>query len=195
MATRKGRTAGVAGRRGARASGKTATGKNAAPKTAARKRATRKTVPGRTATATTAATAFALRYVDSSALVAALLEHDVAARAAIRGAGRRVTSSLTLAESTRAVIRARATGRLSAADERAAIQALQVFERRCDLVAVTSAVLARVDRPFPIEPIRTLDAIHLATAEQLGEPPALVTIITRDSRVRENAVALGYVVE
>jgi hypothetical protein len=37
--------------------------------------------------------------------------------------------------------------------------------------------------------------VHLATAEQLGEPPALVTIVTRDTRVRENALALGYAVE
>lgn len=143
----------------------------------------------------TADVPFALRYVESSALVAALLEHDAAARAAIRGPGRRVSSSLTLAEATRAVIRARATGRLTAADERKAVRALQVFSRRCDLVAVTDAVLARVGRVFPVEPIRTLDAVHLATAEQLGEPPALVTIVTRDVRVQENALALGYAVE
>jgi predicted nucleic acid-binding protein len=54
---------------------------------------------------------------------------------------------------------------------------------------------ARAGRPFPVEPIRTLDAVHLATAEQLGEPPALVTIVTRDERVKDNAVALGYAVE
>ncbi len=137
----------------------------------------------------------ALRYVESSALVAALLERDAAARAAIRGPGRRVSSSLTLAEATRAVIRAKATGRLTAANERTAVRALQVFARRCDLVAVTDAVIARVGRSFPVEPIRTLDAVHLATAEQLGEHPALVTIVTRDVRVRENALALGYGVE
>ena len=58
----------------------------------------------------------------------------------------------------------------------------------------TGPVLGRVRRPFPIEPIRTLDAVHLATAELLGEPPQLVTIVTRDARVRENAKALGYAV-
>lgn len=139
--------------------------------------------------------ALTLRYVESSALVAALLERDVAARAAIRGPGRRVSSSLTLAEASRAVIRAKATGRIDASDERAAVRALQTFARRCDLMAVTDAVLMRVSRPFPIEPIRTLDAVHLATAEQLGEPPALVTIVTRDVRVRENALALGFAIE
>ena len=135
------------------------------------------------------------RYVESSALVAALLEHDSAARSSIRATGRRVTSALTLAEAACAIVRGRTTGRLSEVDERAAVRGLQVFARRCDLVSVTDAVLARVGRPFPVEPIRTLDAVHLATAEQLGEPPALVTVITRDARVRDNARALGYDVE
>ena len=135
------------------------------------------------------------RYIESSALVAALLERDRAARASIRAQGKRVTSALTLAEAARAILRARASGRLREANERAATRALQVFARRCDIVSVTDDVLARVGRPFPEEPIRTLDAVHLATAEVLAEPPALVTIVTRDARVRENARALGYAVE
>ena len=74
------------------------------------------------------------------------------------------------------------------------MQALRRFERRCYVVAITDAVLARVRRPFPVEPIRTLDAVHLATAELLGEPPPLMTIVSRDDRVRDNAVALGFAI-
>jgi hypothetical protein len=59
--------------------------------------------------------------------------------------------------------------------ERAAVRALLRFGRRCFLVAVTDPVLARVRRPFPVEPIRTLDAVHLATADLLGDPPALLS--------------------
>ena len=73
--------------------------------------------------------------------------------------------------------------------------ALRRFELRCYVVGVTDAVLARVRRPFPIEPIRTLDAVHLATMEMIDEPPPLVVVVTRDVRVRENAEALGYAVE
>jgi hypothetical protein len=86
-------------------------------------------------------------------------------------------------------------GRVTAEQERAAVRALGRFERRCYIVAVTDAVLARVRRPFPVEPVRTPDAVHLATAELLGEPPPLTTIVSRDGRVRENAAALGYAVE
>jgi predicted nucleic acid-binding protein len=133
-----------------------------------------------------------LRYVESSALLAALLEHDAAALAALRAEGRRVTSALTFAEASRALVRARVAGRLTPAQERQALRGLHTFERRCAVVAVTDEVLTRAGRPFPVEPIRTLDAIHLATAELLGETPQLVTLITRDDRVRRNARAFGY---
>ena len=135
-----------------------------------------------------------MRYLESSALVAALLEHDTAVITRIPRGTRWVTSALTLAETGRAVIRARATGRLTAEQEKAAVLALRRFERRCFIVDVDRAVLDRVRRTFPIEPIRTLDAVHLATAERLGEHPSLVTIVTRDSRVRSTAEALGYAV-
>ena len=134
------------------------------------------------------------RYVESSALLAALLEQDADALRALRARGVRVTSALTFAEAARGLIRGRAAGLISEVEERAALRALQTFERRCSVVSVTDGVLTRADRPFPVEPIRTLDALHLATAELLGEPTQLVTIITRDSRVRENARALGYAV-
>lgn len=113
----------------------------------------------------------------------------------LQRAERQVTSSLTFAEAARAIVRARVSGRLSAEAERAAVRALRQFERRCYVVAITEDVLDRVKRPFPVEPVRTLDAMHLATVEILAEPPALVTVLTRDGRVRENAIALGYPVE
>jgi predicted nucleic acid-binding protein len=101
---------------------------------------------------------------------------------------------LTLAETARSILRARADGRLTAEQERASVLALRRFEHRCYIVGVTDQVLARVRRPFPVEPIRTLDAVHLATAELVGEPPPLMTIVTRDDRIRQNAIALGYAV-
>lgn len=145
--------------------------------------------------ARTAAAGAAFQYVESSALLAALLERDEAARKALRVKARRFTSALTFAEASRALVRARVGGRLTPADERAALRWLQAFRKRCDVVALTEFVLVRAGKPFPVEPIRTLDAVHLATAELLGEPPQLVDILTRDMRVADNARALGYVVE
>jgi hypothetical protein len=144
---------------------------------------------------TSSADTVGVRYIESSALVAALLERDANALKSVRTRGRKVTSALTIAEAARAILRARAVGRLTADQELAAVRALRRFERRCFLVGVTDAILTRVGRPFPIEPIRTLDAVHLATTELLGEPPPLIVVVTRDVRVRENAQALGYAVE
>jgi predicted nucleic acid-binding protein len=136
-----------------------------------------------------------VKYVESSALVAALLEHDTAVTKRVPAGTRRVTSVLTLSEAGRAIIRARVSGRLTEDNEKAAIRALRTFERRCFLLDIDRPVLERVRRPFPVEPIRTLDAIHLATVELLEEPPQVVTIVTRDERIRANARALGYGIE
>lgn len=136
-----------------------------------------------------------IRYIESSALLAALLEHDAEALKSLRARPRPITSALTLAEAARAIVRARVGDRLTPDAERAAVGALRRFERRCYIVAVTDDVLARVRRPFPVEPVRTLDAVHIATVESLGEPPQLMSVVTRDNRVRENAKALGYSVK
>jgi predicted nucleic acid-binding protein len=149
----------------------------------------------RKAAAPARAAATSICYVESSALVAALLEHDTAVMTPRPIGTQHVTSALTLAEAGRAIIRARASGRLTQAEEQEAVRALRGFERRCFILDVDRAVLARVGRPFPVEPIRTLDAVHLATMELLGEPPPLVTVVSRDARVRDNARALGYAVE
>jgi hypothetical protein len=53
------------------------------------------------------------RYIESSALVAAILEGDAAAQASISAPGQRVTSALTLTESSRAVLRARLAGKIT----------------------------------------------------------------------------------
>jgi len=158
------------------------------------KRNRRRRSAGTATTAISDSAAVGFRYIESSALVAALLERDADALKSLRNA-RPITSALTLAEAARALARARVSSRLTPDAERAALRALTRFERRCYIVAVTREVLARAGRPFPVEPVRTLDAVHIATAESLGERPQLTTIVTRDNRVRENATALGYSVE
>lgn len=150
--------------------------------------------PSRRVASSKPAQADQICYIESSALVAALMENDAAVKAEVRAATRLVTSALARAETMRAVRRARVAGRVSVEQERKAVRALRTFIRRCFVVPIDAVVLGRVGRPFPVEPIRTLDAIHIATAERIEEPPQLVTIISRDDRVRANAAALGYVV-
>ena len=107
----------------------------------------------------------------------------------------RVTSVLTIAESNRALLRAHLAGIITDEQHGAALQVIQRFARRCHVVRITEPILSRASRRFPVEPIRTLDAIHLATAEALGNHPVPVIIVTRDRRIEENARAAGYSVE
>jgi hypothetical protein len=136
-----------------------------------------------------------IRYIETSALLAALLEGDAAARRSLRRRGALITSALTFVEARRGLVRARHDARLTADQERAALRGVARLRARCIVVAVTEDVLARSGRPFPVEPVRTLDAIHLATVALAADAPELATVMTRDARVRANAVALGYAVE
>ena len=139
-------------------------------------------------------TAFRVTYLESSALVRALLDHDAGVASALDGPGRHVTSAVTFAEAQRALVRARVAGRINVKAEAALSDHLERRSARLEILAVTDGVLTRAGRPFPVEPVRTLDAIHLATLELLGEPPQLVRVVTRDERVAANARALGYAV-
>lgn len=135
------------------------------------------------------------RYIETSALLAARVEHDIEASAAVRGEGRRVMSALTGAEAARRFVRSGAVGEMTALQVRSALTWLRRFEGRCHVVPVTPAILARLRRRYAVEPVRTLDAIHLATIESLDEDPLNVAVVTRDRRIAENARAMGYLVE
>jgi predicted nucleic acid-binding protein len=137
----------------------------------------------------------AVRYWESSAVVAALLENDSAAAASLNGPGHRITSSLTIAEVRRALVRARHRGVLTGEAELRLTSAALDLLQRCETIDVTRAILERVARPFAREPIRTLDAIHVATIEMAADDPRQTTVVTRDNRVRDNARALGCLVE
>lgn len=134
-----------------------------------------------------------ITYIESSALVAAFLEGDLAAQHILLSGGERITTSaLTFAEAERALTRAWAAERVDAATAAEFALALRDFAQRSDRVPMSDSILSRVGRTFPVEPVRTLDAIHLVTAQTLGLPPQLVRILTRDRRVRANALALGF---
>ena len=58
-------------------------------------------------------------------------------------------------------------------------------------MAVSEEILARAGRPFPVEPVRTLDAVHLATALEFAKAFPDLRVISRDARILDNAQALG----
>jgi predicted nucleic acid-binding protein len=61
---------------------------------------------------------------------------------------------------------------------------------RVSLVELVGPVLARALEPFPA-PVRTIDALHLATAHYLVAAGQRVAVATFDERMRRAAAALG----
>jgi len=133
-------------------------------------------------------------YIETSAILAVVFgqERTISHRRLLVARG--FTSALTVAETSRVVMRGRAVGTLTTDDERRVRSTLQEFFSGCDVLPLSHEILLRAGRSFPVEPIRTLDAIHLATVESVGIPSHLIRVVTRDRRIRENALAMGYTV-
>jgi PIN domain len=64
---------------------------------------------------------------------------------------------------------------------------------RIAFAPMTDSSLQRMFIPWPVK-LRTLDAIHLATAHHLREHGVDLQVATYDSRLAEAALALGFLV-
>ncbi|HJR35654.1 MAG TPA: type II toxin-antitoxin system VapC family toxin [Gemmatimonadales bacterium] len=135
-------------------------------------------------------------YAESSAVLAWLLgePRQKAVLGLLSAADRVVSSILTVVECSRALARARAASRVSHAEELAALRLLDEAAATWSLLDVSDRVAVRACGSFPVEPIRTLDALHLATAIVFGEAVGKIQVLSLDDRVRHNAGALGLAV-
>lgn len=101
------------------------------------------------------------------------------------------SSRLTLLECRRAVVRQIALGSWTSAEGDAALQDLEDAVRAWTLFDLDAATLERAGAAFPMEPVRSLDAIHLATTVQIQAFAPDLALLSLDARVRENARMLG----
>jgi len=62
------------------------------------------------------------------------------------------------------------------------------------LFRIDGDIVRRARAPFPVEPLRTLDAIHLATALTALTALPRLALLSLDDRIRRNAEALGLAV-
>lgn len=132
-------------------------------------------------------------YVETSALLCWLLNEPGATAIAERlaSASQIVSSSLTLIEAQRAVLRAEREGRIKAAQAIALRSQLLGATRSWKILRITKGIEQRAAEKFPVEPIRTLDAIHLATLlEFLAAFPDL-GVLSLDERIVNNIEPLG----
>lgn len=132
-------------------------------------------------------------YLESSALLSWLLgepDGDVV-RGILDAAPAVLTSRLTLVEAARGLLRAEYERRISAADRHTLAGMLAAAAAAWFRLSMTDATCERAERPFPVEPVRTLDALHLASALTALEAYPGLAVLTFDERVATNARTLG----
>lgn len=133
-------------------------------------------------------------YAESSAVLAWLLGEPTGRPVSelLGQADSVAASDLTLIECGRVLIRAVATGEMdeaTAADRRAYLSAAA---GHWQLWRITPEIVERAGHPFPSEPIRTLDAIHLASALAARSAVPGVELLSLDDRIRRAGKQLGF---
>ncbi|MCW5890572.1 MAG: hypothetical protein KIT14_08470 [bacterium] len=85
----------------------------------------------------------------------------------------------------------RLSGYLREVDAGTVRQALARAASRRTVLEMSADVAARAEARFPAEPVRTLDALHLASALALRRLFPDLTMLSTDARVRDDAALLG----
>jgi uncharacterized protein with PIN domain len=135
-------------------------------------------------------------YAESSAVLSWLLgeaKQDAIVRA-LAGADVVVASALTLIECSRGLARARATRRIKETDELAALRLLDEAAAGWNVLDIADDIAERARADFPDEPVRTLDAIHLASIAVFADAVGALQVLTLDDRVRRNVAAMKLAV-
>ncbi len=132
-------------------------------------------------------------YAESSAVLAWLLDEAASAfvRQTLAEAEIVLASDLTLVECDRVLHRAAARGDLTeaeAADRRAHLAAAAAHWH---VLRMGPEVVDRARQPFPGDPVRTLDAIHLASALVARSAVAGLQLLSLDDRIRGAGKRLG----
>ncbi|MCC6272423.1 MAG: type II toxin-antitoxin system VapC family toxin [Deltaproteobacteria bacterium] len=102
------------------------------------------------------------------------------------------TSTLTLLEAKRSLIRQESLKRITSAQRSQSLGLLEQASRNWFLMEINFPVKKRASESFPIEPVRSLDAIHLATALQFLEVYPDLEFLTLDDRIAVNLGPLGF---
>ena len=133
-------------------------------------------------------------YAESSAVLAWLLgeaaEGEV--REVLGNAELVAVSDLVILECDRVLIRALTLGavdEVEAADLRAR---LHQTASTWHVWRISPEIIERARQPFPAEPVRTLDALHLASALAVRSTIPGVALLSLDERIRRTGKQLGF---
>jgi predicted nucleic acid-binding protein len=136
-------------------------------------------------------------YAETSAVLRWLFaeEGGEALRIELAAAEKVTASRLTLIETRRVVRRAEREGRITAAQ---AADILAVFAQAAStwaILEISEEIARRAEDGFPNEPVRILDAIHLASTLFLRQSFPDLAVVSVDERLRANAALLGFQVD
>lgn len=112
-------------------------------------------------------------------------------RTALAEADEILTSDLTLVECDRALIRAQAILDLRASEVARRRHVFETAAAHWVLLRISPAIVERARKPFPGDPVRSLDALHLASALAAAEASDDLAVLSLDRRVRGSARGLG----
>jgi predicted nucleic acid-binding protein len=131
-------------------------------------------------------------YIETSAALRAVLETGLSPEIEdrIRRASTLVTSRLSRVESSRALLRLRTLARTSEEKLADAEREIDKLWARCELWELTPAVCDAAASIAPLKPLRTLDALHLATYLVARSRIAGLELATADQRLLDAAAAV-----
>ena len=133
-------------------------------------------------------------YVETSVLLKVLLrEEGYETSAKILEGNPCIISSLTFIEARRAISRLLSLRSLNEADSKDLLGTLQILSREWSVMEITKEIQLRAGQGFDIEPVRTLDAIHLATALECRQIFRDLKVYTFDKRIEDNLKPLGLI--
>jgi predicted nucleic acid-binding protein len=132
-------------------------------------------------------------YAESSAVLAWLRGETKGRtiRSLLANADAIIASELTLIECDRVLIRSVVLNEIT---EKQAVRRrarLNAAAAHWHLLRIAPEIVDRARRRFPIEPIRTLDALHLSSAMLASSATDDFAVLTLDERIRKNAIEIG----
>ena len=133
-------------------------------------------------------------YAESSAVLSWLLgeKRAAASRRHLSHADLVLASDLTVVECERVIIRARSLGEITERRAQSYRNRLINASGHWHILRVGADIVERARLPFPGEPIRTLDALHLASAIVARTAVPDLALLTLDERIRSAAQQLGF---
>jgi predicted nucleic acid-binding protein len=132
-------------------------------------------------------------YLETSAVLAWLFGETTAdaVRRTVDEAEMIVTSVITVVETQRALVRAEMGGHIAAADRQRLRGLLARAQRGWTMMEVSAEVREMAGGRFPVEPLRTRDGVHLATALAFARAYPDLQVFSLDRWILVNATALG----